>query len=242
MPPAIARCRAFELSWPTSAHACWRSSPGSTDRGGLPAHDESLAPHIGGPEQCAMLSVDADERRPGVHHERADDTYLVAETLERLDDIVRHPALDFDDTGANERMIAEALVVVERVEPRRFDRLLRTHAEHRDVEKDLERLLILAVSPGAAEGQEGPAVAKDDRRAQGRAGALAALGQVRVSVLVQHECLHPVAERDPGIASDEDAPEEPPRGRRRGKQVAPSVDDIDTGRVRRFGSPCTDSG
>jgi hypothetical protein len=149
----------------------------------------------------------------------------VAEASEGLCHPGRDPVLELQNARA-EAVVAEAFMVVERVEARRFDRLLGAHAEDGEVEQDLERLLILAVAPRAREGEKRLAVAEDDRRGQGGAWPLTARHDVRMP-LPEDEGLHPVAEWHPGVAGDEDAAEKPRRGWRGREEVPSRVGDVD---------------
>ena len=130
-------------------------------------------------------------------------------------------------------MPREAPMVVQRVEPRRFDGRLRTHVEDRDVEENLERLLVLTVSARTAERHERLAVAQDDGGREGRSRSLTALNEVGVAVLVQHERLHPIPEWHAGVPSDENAAEEPARRGGGRKQISSRVDNVHVGRVGR---------
>ena len=105
-------------------------------------------------------------------------------------------------------MLAEALAMMQRVEARSLDRLLRGHVEDGEIEEHLQGLLILAVTAGTAERDERFAVAEHDRRAERRAWPLAAPHDVGMP-LVEDERLHAVAERHAGVARDEGATREP---------------------------------
>ena len=130
-----------------------------------------------------------------------------------LQNVGRDAIFRLEDTRATfpvaEAMAPEAPVVVQRVEPWRFDRRLGTHIEDGDVEKDLKGLLVLTVPARTTQRQERLPVAQDDRRCEGCPRSLAALNEVGMAVLIQHERLHPVAERNPSVPGDEDAAKEP---------------------------------
>jgi hypothetical protein len=121
----------------------------------------------------------------------------------------RHAVLDLKDSG-EEPVVSQALVVVQGIESRRFDRLLPPHVEHRDIEQDLKGLLVLGVRAWAAEREERLAVPQHDGRAQGGARALLPSDHVRV-LPVQHERLQPVSEGNTGVDGDEDAAEDEKR-------------------------------
>src|SRR5439155_769625 len=113
---------------------------------------------------------------------------------QRLHNAGRDAIFDLEDTRATfrvaEAMAPEAPVVVQRVEPRRFDGRLGPHIEDGDVEKDLKGLLVLTVTARTTQGQERLPVAQDDSRGKGRPWSLAALNEVGMAVLIQHERLH----------------------------------------------------
>src|SRR5437867_6907851 len=117
-----------------------------------PAGHEALPANVGGTEQRALMRIDAGQRDARVHHEGAEHADLVAEPPQRLDH-ARPDAVLHLKPAPGEPVIPEALAVVERVEARRLDGFLGAHVEESDVQQDLERLLVLAVTAGAAERQ-----------------------------------------------------------------------------------------
>ena len=134
----------------------------------------------------------------------------------------RHAIFDLEDAG-------KALVVVERAErmqridPRRLDRLLHVHPEHEQVEQDVQDLLILAVAAGRADGKKRLAALEHDRRRQRRPRPLPAgehVGAERIEI----EHLHAIRQRNAGVAGDECAAQQPSRTRRDAEQVSVLVD------------------
>src|SRR5205823_8897470 len=126
------RCSRRSARW-TSRSACARRSPRSTDASKSPPDDETLPAHVGGAEQRAMPRVHAGERGAGIHHERPREADPVAEPSKRLHDAGSDAVLQLQPTAV-EAVVAEALAIMQRVEPWRFDGLLRTHIEDRDVQ------------------------------------------------------------------------------------------------------------
>src|SRR5436309_708521 len=127
------------LPWPpwrrttASSRETW---PGTTRRAGpwdisLPPEEVALSTGIGAAAKRAALRIDADGNDSGAHRVRAEDTQLVAERGQPVADRLRNAVLDLEHAG-------QALVIVERAEgmervgPRRLDRLLDAHAEHED--------------------------------------------------------------------------------------------------------------
>src|SRR5262245_20467391 len=98
---------------------------------------------------------------------------------------------------------------MERIEPRRFDRFLGTHPEDGKIEEDLKSLLVLAIAARTAERDVRLPIEQDNSWTRRRPWTLAAQKDVGVSVVAQDEGLHAVPHWDPGVASDEDTPEDP---------------------------------
>src|SRR5439155_19969854 len=107
-----------------------------------PPPDDALPPDIGGAEQRSVLGVDTRHDRARVHHERSDDADAMAQTRQRLSDAWSDPVLELQHAGVD-AMVAKALPIVQRIEPRRLDGLLRPHVEDGDVQEALQGLLFL---------------------------------------------------------------------------------------------------
>src|SRR5262249_17270263 len=129
-----------------------------------------------------------------------------------------------------------ALVVVERservqrVDPRRLDRLLDVLVEHEYLQEHVEDLLILAVAAWRTDGQERLSVFQDQRGRERRPWPFATDEHVRAQG-IQVEDGHAIRERYASIASHESATEQPPGARRGAEEVAVLVDDVDAGRI-----------
>src|SRR3989442_762546 len=108
----------------------------------------------------------------------AEHLQLRAARDERPADGGRHAPLDLEHARLA-FVVVERAEGMERVDPRRFDRLLKAHLEDEDVQQHVEHLLILAVTAWCADGEKRLAVPQDDRRRQRRARALAAGEHVR---------------------------------------------------------------
>src|SRR4030095_5795234 len=187
----------------------------------LPAEGVAFAPHIRSAAQRCGPRIDARGDDPGGHAVGAEDLEHVTPPPELLERRRRKSILDLEDTRLA-LVVLEGAERMERVEARRLDRLLESAAEDEQVQKDVQDLLVLAVSPRRRDGEKGLAVLQDDRRRQRGAGALAAgehVGALRIEV----EDLHTVGERHPGVAGDEGPAEDPAGAWGRGKEGAPRV-------------------
>src|SRR5262245_25881681 len=135
---------------------------------------------------------------------------------------LEHPGLEPAST--------EALAIVQRVEARSFYGRLAVHAKNDDVQHDLQRLLLLAVTTGTAESHERLTVLEHDGRAGRCPRPLPAPDDIGMAA-VEIECLHAITKRNAGVASDEDSSEKPRRRRRGGEEIALGVHNVDACRV-----------
>src|SRR5207249_10589420 len=87
----------------------------------------------------------------------------VAERDEAVARLAWDPSLRFQLAGRH-RVRPEGVGVTARGDARRLDRLLRIHAEDRDVQEDLEHRLLLDVAARRAEGHEESTVGERPRR------------------------------------------------------------------------------
>ena len=100
-------------------------------------------------------------------------------------------------------VVLERVAHLERVDVRRFDRLLRRHPELDDVEEVLQEVLVLRIAALHGERHPRQAVLHRERRRQRHARALARLHDVeRILRRVEHERLRALAEADAGAAGD----------------------------------------
>src|SRR3954452_1029968 len=144
------------------------------------------------------------------------------------DDLFAEARLELDLTRLAVARVERAREVV-RVDARRVDRLLQVQSAVDMPEEEVERPLVLLVAAGRAEREIWIAAAECERRRKRRARALAGLERVRQS-LFEPEHLRARAQREAELRHDGRAPE-PAAGRRRRREVAPPVDDVDVARV-----------
>src|SRR4029079_12243332 len=119
----------------------------------LPPEYVTFTPYVGAAAKGAALRFHADGDDAGAHAVRAEHLQLVAARRERIANVGRNAILDFEHAGLA-RVGVERSERVQRVDARRFDRLLDVAAEDEHLEQHIENLLILAVAAGRADGQE----------------------------------------------------------------------------------------